>query len=216
MISFFDTYVATSAKKLTTHLKLSCQAARSILLASIAPAMVAAPIMAQDITPGPDGMCDGSMTGSTYDFDAIAEIITGDWGQLGRAQRYTLGTTNNTFQVNYDSLRNQLLIEGGGGPRLELKPFNQAKLADVPLTNNNLRETTVSYISADGSRTVNMTGQDMETLTGCPIDTAPSFYWTYGQGDRRSYGILVFLSGNHGFGVIGNSTSASRSTLFYR
>ncbi len=161
-------------------------------------------------------LCDGSLTGNAYNLAAINDIIGGQWNQLGRAHRYTLDNPVNPFTITYDAPRSQLLIESPDGPRLRLRPFAQAKLADVPLTVNNLRQQQTSYISEDGSKTVRLSGLDMEVLMGCPLETAASFYWTYSQGGRQAYGVLIFLSDDYGFGVNGNDTGAQRTTVMYR
>jgi hypothetical protein len=145
---------------------------------------IALPAQAQEILPGAIAMCDGSLTGKTYDLEGLNGIIGGNWNQLGRAYRYTLGSPVNPFTLTYKADKGQLFIEGGGGPKLPLQPFAQAKLADVPLTINNLRRNETSYISQDGTHTVRLSGLDMETLTGCPLETAPSFFWTSQQGER--------------------------------
>jgi hypothetical protein len=182
------------------------------LFAATALSLFASAVTAQDSA----ALCDSGITGTTYDLGAINDIIGGNWNQLGRAQRYTLGDPVNPFRIVYDDLRNQLIIESDDGPRLELKPYAQAPLAEVPLTVNNLRKQETSYIAEDGSHTVRLSGSEMEVLTGCNLENAASFYWSYSQGGRQAFGILVFLSDNYGFGVNGNSTGARRTTLMYR
>lgn len=162
-------------------------------------------------------LCDGSITGTEYDLAAISKIIGGQWNQLGRAQRYTAGQHINPFEILYDETRDQLTIQGDGGMRLRLRPFHSAKLADVPLTNNNLRDARTAHIAEDGSKTIKMSGADMELLYACPLETAASFYWVYTRNGQQSFGVLVFLSGDTGFGVNGHSnTGASRTTFMYR
>lgn len=171
---------------------------------------------ADDTTNQNEALCDGSLTGNSYNLAAINEQIGGHWNQLGRAQRYTLGSPVNPFEIIYDDVRSQLLIHSPDGPRLRLRPLAQARLADVPITVNNLRQNQISYIAEDGSKTLRFSGNDLEVLTGCTLETAPSFYWTFTSGGRQSYGVLVFLSNDSGMGVIGNSTGASRTTFLYR
>jgi hypothetical protein len=172
--------------------------------------------LAQETTDETTPLCDGSLTGNPYNLAAIDELIGGQWSQLGRAQRLTFGSPVSPFEVVYDDVRNYLIIQSTDGPRTRLRPFSQAKLAEVPITVNNLREDQISYISEDGSQTLRFTGNDFETLTGCPLDVAPSFYWTMSRGSQQYFGVLVFLSEKRGMGVIGNSTGARRTTFLYR
>lgn len=193
----------------------SDQVRKAVSIVAFALSLASAAHAEDETIPIPE-LCDGSMTGNDFDLAALNEKIGGRWNQLGRAQRYTAGEHINPFEIVYDETRDQLIIRGNG-PTLRLRPFHSAKLADVPMTNNNLRQSRTMHIAADGSHTVRMTGADLELLYGCPFETAPSFYWTYTHNGQQSFGILVFLSETTGFGVNGHSnTGASRTTLMYR
>ena len=163
--------------------------------------------MAQD---GLSDVCEAeTRNGNGWDNAALRPMIEGSWEMSATGTGRTQGTWVETVQIRYD-LASRAFVAAG----LRLKPLASLP-ADSPLRRVNIMDTVIDVTkNKDGPGN---TVADVALLQGCTDTTQlPIYWWSRGSGDRKSWGMIMFMSSEIAVGYMSNSAFGSRTTVMVR
>ncbi|WP_116653346.1 hypothetical protein [Pelagibacterium sediminicola] len=181
--------------------------AGALLARATALLIAAATSVLADEPPNPVCRADIHRAGN-FDLRQIGPLIAGTWAESAIGASVAIGAQKSTFEIIYDQNRNRLYL-GADGIQTELVPVRGG--------NKPLRYDFVHGKAMDPQFHMMVPEPPEWALVhDCEIASAPQFEWQFGTGERRSDGIISFLSASEAMGTKRNSARGVREQLISR
>lgn len=175
---------------------------RQTLLPALATAvaLTTGPTLAQEENKvcGPDSV--------NMSMSEIGPLIEGQW--TGEAPGLGPTTGVQTFSMTISLEYGRLYISSGG---------QKTRLEPVRGTRKALRYDFVKQKALpEDAHAIKVTVDDFGVVTGCDMNLATQFTWTFGSGSRTSQGVYSFANDRQALGTMWNSAQGAREVYLSR